>query len=62
MFVMRNWAFGSLPSPQVMSNEDAVGIARKIRDPQAAAKELTTEALKRDSKDDISCIVVRFKA
>ncbi|CAA7395827.1 unnamed protein product [Spirodela intermedia] len=47
---------------KVVSNEEAVGIARKISDPQAAAKELTTEALKRDSKDDISCVVVRFKA
>ncbi|WOL12482.1 putative protein phosphatase 2C 41 isoform X1 [Canna indica] len=47
---------------KVLSNEDAVGIARRIKDPQAAAKQLTTEALSRDCKDDISCIVVRFRA
>uniref|UniRef100_A0A1D1YHK4 protein-serine/threonine phosphatase n=1 Tax=Anthurium amnicola TaxID=1678845 RepID=A0A1D1YHK4_9ARAE len=47
---------------KVVSNEEAVDIARKIKDPQAAAKRLTAEALNRDSRDDISCIVVRFKA
>ncbi|WOK92171.1 putative protein phosphatase 2C 41 [Canna indica] len=46
---------------KVMSNEEAVDLARKIKNPLAAAKQLTLEAFKRDSKDDISCIVVRFK-
>lgn len=46
---------------KVMSNQEAVDIARKIKDPQKAAKRLATEALNKDSKDDISCIVVRFK-
>ncbi|KAJ8538149.1 hypothetical protein K7X08_014689 [Anisodus acutangulus] len=46
---------------KVMSNQDAVDIARRIKDPQKAAKQLTAEALKRDSKDDISCVVVRFR-
>lgn len=46
---------------QVMTNEEAVNIARKIRDPQKASKQLVDEALMRDSKDDISCIVVRFQ-
>jgi len=46
---------------QVMGNQEAVDIARRIKDPQKAAKQLATEALNRDSKDDISCIVVRFK-
>ncbi|RZC64514.1 hypothetical protein C5167_008199 [Papaver somniferum] len=46
---------------KVMSNQEAVDIARKIKDPQRAAKQLTVEALERDSKDDISCVVVRFK-
>ncbi|XP_041017505.1 probable protein phosphatase 2C 10 isoform X1 [Juglans microcarpa x Juglans regia] len=46
---------------KVMANQEAVDIARKIKDPQKAAKQLTTEALKRDSKDDISCVVVRFR-
>jgi protein phosphatase 1L len=46
---------------QVMDNNQAVEIARRSKDPQVAAKQLTAEALKRESKDDISCIVVRFK-
>jgi protein phosphatase 1L len=46
---------------QVIANQEAVDIARKIKDPQKAAKQLIAEALKRDSKDDISCIVVRFR-
>lgn len=45
-----------------MANQEAVDIAKKAKDPQKAAKQLVTEALKRDSKDDISCIVVRFNA
>lgn len=49
------------PPSQVMSNQEAVDIARKIRDPQKAAKQLATEAVNRESKDDISCIVVRFR-
>ena len=44
-----------------MPNQEAVDIARRIKDPQKAAKQLTADALKRDSKDDISCVVVRFK-
>lgn len=46
---------------KVMSNQEAVDIARKTKDPHKAAKQLAVEALNRDSKDDISCIVVRFK-
>lgn len=44
-----------------MNNQDAVDIAIKHKDPQKAAKQLAAAALDRDSKDDISCIVVRFK-
>lgn len=44
-----------------MSNQEAVDIARKVKDPHRAAKQLVAEALNKDSKDDISCIVVRFK-
>lgn len=44
-----------------MGNQEAVDIARRTRDPQKAAKQLAAEALNRESKDDISCIVVRFK-
>lgn len=46
---------------QVMANQEAVDIARRMRDPQKAAKQLTAEAIKRDSKDDISCVVVKFR-
>lgn len=46
---------------QVMSNQEAVDLARGFKDPQKAAKQLTAEALKRDSKDDISCVVVKFR-
>ncbi|KAK8941966.1 putative protein phosphatase 2C 41 [Platanthera guangdongensis] len=46
---------------KVINNQEAVDIAKKFKDPHAAAKELAAEALERDSKDDISCIVVRFK-
>ncbi|KAK4483725.1 hypothetical protein RD792_010927, partial [Penstemon davidsonii] len=45
---------------KVMSNQEAVDMVRSMKDPQAAAKRLTTEALARKSKDDISCIVIRF--
>jgi protein phosphatase 1L len=46
---------------QVMNNQEVVDVAKRFKDPYAAAKQLIAEALKRDSKDDISCIVVRFK-
>ncbi|KAK8586151.1 hypothetical protein V6N13_130674 [Hibiscus sabdariffa] len=46
---------------KVMSNQEAVDIVKKTKEPQRAAQQLAKEALNRDSKDDISCIVVRFK-
>ncbi|KAG2318691.1 hypothetical protein Bca4012_055111 [Brassica carinata] len=46
---------------KVMTNEEAMEIAKRVKDPQKAAKELTAEALRRESKDDISCVVVRFR-
>ncbi|XP_042458000.1 probable protein phosphatase 2C 9 isoform X2 [Zingiber officinale] len=45
---------------KVLSNQEAVDLVRKIKNPLAAARRLTLEAFKRESKDDISCIVVRF--
>ncbi|CAF2162133.1 unnamed protein product [Brassica rapa] len=45
----------------VMTNEEAMEIAKRVKDPLKAAKELTAEALRRESKDDISCVVVRFR-
>ncbi|XP_038716482.1 probable protein phosphatase 2C 9 isoform X2 [Tripterygium wilfordii] len=46
---------------KVMANQEAVDIARKVKDPQKAAKKLIVEAVKRESADDISCVVVRFR-
>lgn len=46
---------------QVMSNEEAVDSIKSIKDPQLAAKHLALEARTRKSRDDISCIVVRFQ-
>ncbi|XP_022733278.1 probable protein phosphatase 2C 39 isoform X2 [Durio zibethinus] len=45
---------------KVMTNKEAVDAIRNIKDAQSAAKHLTEEAVKRNSTDDISCIVVRF--
>ncbi|KAM3741794.1 hypothetical protein ACB098_07G024100 [Castanea mollissima] len=45
---------------KVIKNQEAVDLVKHIKDPQAAAKRLTTEALAKNSKDDISCIVIRF--
>lgn len=45
---------------KVMSNQEAVDTIRNIKEPLAAAKRLTEEAVNRKSKDDISCIVVKF--
>ncbi|KAJ8747443.1 hypothetical protein K2173_023843 [Erythroxylum novogranatense] len=47
---------------KVMPNQEAVDIARRIKEPMKAAKQLIAEALRKDSKDDISCVVVRFRA
>ncbi|XP_027064631.1 probable protein phosphatase 2C 58 isoform X1 [Coffea arabica] len=46
---------------KVMSNQEAVDLIKDIKDPNSAAKRLTEEALSRKSRDDISCIVVRFQ-
>ncbi|PKA45624.1 putative protein phosphatase 2C 62 [Apostasia shenzhenica] len=46
---------------KVMTNEEVIDAVRDIKDPQTAAKHLTEEARNRKSKDDISCIVVRFE-
>ncbi|MCL7047736.1 hypothetical protein MKW94_029094 [Papaver nudicaule] len=45
----------------VMSNQEAVDTIKDIKDPKSAAKHLAEEALRRKSKDDISCVVVRFQ-
>ncbi|CAL5007614.1 unnamed protein product [Urochloa decumbens] len=46
---------------KVMKNQEAVNLVKSTKDPQTAAKRLTSEALDRMSKDDISCIVIRFR-
>lgn len=45
---------------KVMSNQEAVDAIKGIKDARSAAKHLTEEAVKRNSKDDISIIVVKF--
>ncbi|KAK7861382.1 putative protein phosphatase 2c 58 [Quercus suber] len=45
---------------KVIKNQEAIDLVKHMKDPQAAAKRLTTEALAKNSKDDISCIVIRF--
>ncbi|KAG6404891.1 hypothetical protein SASPL_132468 [Salvia splendens] len=44
----------------VVSNQEAVDSIKAIKDAHVAAKHLVDEAVSRKSKDDISCIVVRF--
>ncbi|EEF44394.1 probable protein phosphatase 2C 58 [Ricinus communis] len=46
---------------KVMSNQDAMDSIKDIKDAQLAAKRVIEEAVSRKSKDDISCIVVRFQ-
>ncbi|XP_022855141.1 probable protein phosphatase 2C 39, partial [Olea europaea var. sylvestris] len=46
---------------KVMSNQEAVESIRNTKSAQSAAKHLVEEAVSRKSKDDISCIVVRFQ-
>ncbi|CAK9323683.1 unnamed protein product [Citrullus colocynthis] len=46
---------------KVMTNQEAVESIRHIKDANIAAKRLIDEAVSRKSKDDISCIVVRFQ-
>lgn len=48
-------------SLQVISNEEAVDLIKNTKDAQSAAKTLIDNAVSRKSKDDISCIVVRFQ-
>lgn len=43
-----------------MSNQEAVDFIKHIEDADAAAKHLVEEALARNSRDDISCVVVKF--
>ncbi|KAL1101916.1 hypothetical protein V6Z11_D05G329000, partial [Gossypium hirsutum] len=40
---------------KVMSNQEAVDIAKKFKYPQKGLKQLIAEGVKRDSKDDILC-------
>lgn len=40
--------------------QEAVAMTRSIQDPEEAAKKLLQEAYKRESSDNITCVVVRF--
>ncbi|KAJ8568042.1 hypothetical protein K7X08_020764 [Anisodus acutangulus] len=46
---------------KVMSNQEAVDCIKNMKDAKAAAKHLSEVAISRKSKDDISCIVVKFQ-
>ncbi|KAH7857440.1 hypothetical protein Vadar_012721 [Vaccinium darrowii] len=45
----------------VMSNQEAVDSIKSTKDAESAAKHLIDETLSRKSRDDISCIVVKFQ-
>ncbi|KAH0705615.1 hypothetical protein KY289_010691 [Solanum tuberosum] len=45
----------------VMSNQEAVNCIKNMKDAKAAAKHLSEVAISWKSKDDISCIVVKFQ-
>ncbi|KAK4491551.1 hypothetical protein RD792_002303, partial [Penstemon davidsonii] len=45
---------------KVMTNQEAVDCIRGLKDGREAAEELVKEALLRESKDDICCVVVVF--
>ena len=45
---------------QVMNNQEVVDHVRNIKDSWTAAKSLVEEALRRESRDDISLVVVSF--
>ncbi|KAF3565103.1 hypothetical protein DY000_02019306 [Brassica cretica] len=44
----------------VFSNEEAVAMVKEVEDPEDSAKKLVAEAIKRVSKDNITCVIVRF--
>ncbi|CAN7068704.1 unnamed protein product [Brassica rapa subsp. trilocularis] len=44
----------------VFSNEEAVAMVKEVEDPEDSAKKLVAEAIKRGSKDNITCVIVRF--
>lgn len=46
---------------KVMTNQEAVDAIKKVKDAESAAKLLAEAAVVRKSKDDISCIVVKFQ-
>lgn len=43
-----------------MENQEAVDCIKHVEDPHEAAKRLAEEAVARNSRDDISCVVVKF--
>ncbi|KAH7306642.1 hypothetical protein KP509_22G023500 [Ceratopteris richardii] len=45
---------------KVIENQAAVDLVKRTKDAKAAAKQLVDYAIRQNSKDDISCIVIRF--
>ncbi|KAH7425294.1 hypothetical protein KP509_11G048400 [Ceratopteris richardii] len=46
---------------KVIENQAAVDLIRRTKDAKAAAKQLVDFAIRKESKDDISCVVIRFQ-
>ncbi len=44
----------------VLSNQEAVSMVESLMFPHNAAKELTGEAYRRGSADNITCVIIRF--
>ncbi|KAF8115824.1 hypothetical protein N665_0025s0271 [Sinapis alba] len=44
----------------VFSNEEAVAMVKEVEDPEDSSKKLVAEAIKKGSKDNITCVIVRF--
>ncbi|XP_059317671.1 putative protein phosphatase 2C-like protein 44 [Lycium ferocissimum] len=60
----RDTEFVILASPgiwEVMKQQEAVNLIRHLEDPQEAAECLAKEALTRMSKNNVSCLIIRFE-
>ncbi|WZZ91630.1 hypothetical protein YC2023_120209 [Brassica napus] len=43
-----------------LMRSEAVAMVKEVEDPEDSAKKLVAEAIKRVSKDNITCVIVRF--
>ncbi|KAK4341677.1 hypothetical protein RND71_040178 [Anisodus tanguticus] len=60
----RDTEFVILASPgiwEVMKQQEAVNLIRHLEDPQEAAECLAKEAITRMSKNNVSCLIIRFE-